>query len=85
MWPTVDSHTIVVSPVNIKHRVNKVICPEKTEGARYVKVSKDIEVEISLRNIKGGRDMIMPKDVKMYEQIFEDAYEDAERVLGGRS
>ncbi|GMI48339.1 hypothetical protein TrCOL_g8833 [Triparma columacea] len=85
MWPTVDSHTIVVSPVTIKHRVNKVICPRKTEGARYVKVSKDIEVEISLRNIKGGRDMIMPKDVKMYEQIFEDAYEDAERVLGGRS
>jgi len=80
MWPTKDTETVVVSPVNIKHATNMVICPSPTEGSNWVRVSKEIEVEVSWGNARGGRDMIHPQTEKRYMEVYDGAYGDAERV-----
>ena len=79
MWPTVNTSTLVVSPVSIRSSRNICISPPPSSGL-YVPGGNGIEVNVSLPNASAVHRMLHPSTDDEYRKIFESGYEDARRV-----
>ena len=80
-WPTLDSGTIVVSPIAIQSKSNIVISPKIEEGGRLVELSKGLKVGVSFENGLALKNMILSTEEATYQEIYNSAYDDATRVI----
>ena len=80
MFPILDKHTIVVSPIAIQSKSNIVISPKIEDGGRLASISAGIKVGVSFKNGVAVKNMLLSTEEGRYQEIFSEAYDDAVRV-----
>ena len=83
-FPVLDDHTVSVAPFIGRFGREYICPPSSSPAARHVTLDGRVFIEVSLRNLKAGKDAALAPTQEGIDQAFADGYDHTEAWLASK-